>query len=129
MQVPGSDAQWNACVKLIFGGIWWRAVHHTHELVAIAHFVVEQCAWVGQVKGCLSLAEVPYVGEMVDVLRYVWRENLEAVPQRQVVVLVLVKAHVRVLRNSFYARHIPRRHRSIRGHFHMRPHIHVSRGR
>src|SRR6266851_6694705 len=79
-----------------------------------------------QVKRRLSFNKTLYVCKMIDILGNIGSENLVAILKRQVIILVLVKTHMRVLHDCIHACDICRSNGLIWSHLHMWPHVHMS---
>jgi len=69
---------------------------------------------------------VTAAGEVIDLLRNVGEENLEAVGERAAVVLVFFRDLTRRVRDLLRTRGIPRLGLTQRSHLHVRAHVHVA---
>ena len=74
----------------------------------------------------LRLDGVTAAGEVIDLLRNVGEEDLEAVGQRDVVVLLFFCRLTRRVRNRLRAGGIPRLGLAQGGHLHVRAHVHMA---
>src|SRR3974390_1070868 len=88
--MPLRDAERNALVEIIFGKTFRCGIHDADEGVTVTVFLVKQRRRMLRVEGEEGFAPVSVVREVVHVLRDVGQEDLKALVERDVIVLVLL---------------------------------------